>query len=63
MTAIATVTERLQGRLEVEGTSPNRRKSQVLPPNGVRPEHLTEEQRREMESLGLALVRQGMVII
>ena len=44
MAAIGKVTERLQGRLGVEGISLNRRKSHALLAGGVGPEHLTEEQ-------------------
>ena len=62
-TAIAAVTEWLQGRLEKAGISLNRRKSQAMLAGGVGSDHLTEEQRVEMEHPGLAVVGQGMRVV
>ena len=53
MAAIGIVTEWLQGSLEVEGISLNRKKSQALLANRVLPKDLTEEQRLAMDSIGL----------
>ena len=63
MAATGKVTEWLQERLEVEGISLNRRKSQALLADGVGPEQLTEEQRVAMDTTGLTVVRQGMRVV
>ena len=57
MTAIGKITEWLQERLGVESISLNRRKSQALLADGVRPEQLTEAQRVAMDTTGLTVVR------
>ena len=63
MAAIGKVTEWLQERLGVEGIPLNKRKSQALLADGVGPEHLTKEQRVEMDNTGLTVVRQGMRVV
>ena len=63
MAAIGKVVEWLQKHLGVEGISLNRRKSQALLADGVRPEQLTEEQRVAMDTTGLTMVRQGMRVV
>ena len=63
MAAIGKVTEWLLERLGVEGISLNRRKSQALLADGVGPEQLTEEQREAMDTTGLTVVRQGMMVV
>ena len=63
MAAIGKVTEWLQERLGVEDISLNLRKSQALLADGVGPEQLTEEQRVAMDTTGLTLVRQGMMVV
>ena len=64
MTAIEEVTEWLQERLGVvEGISLNRRKSQALLADEVRPEQQTEEQRVAMDTTGLTVVHQGMRVV
>ena len=60
MAAIGKFTEWLQERLGVEDISLNRKKSQALLADGVRPGQLTEEQRVAMATTGLTVVRQGM---
>ena len=63
MSAIATVTEWLQERLGVEGTSLNRKKSQALLVNRVTAEDLTEEQRIAVDRTGLTVVGRGMRVV
>ena len=63
MAAIGKVTELLQERLGVEGISLNRRKLQALLVDGVGPEQLTEEQRVAMDTTGLTVVRQRMMVV
>ena len=63
MAAIGKVTEWLQGRLGVEGTSLNQRKSQVLLADEVGSEHLTGEQRVVMDNTGLTMVLQRMRVV
>ena len=41
----------------------NRKKSQALLANGVLPNDLTDEQRLEMDSIGLTVVGQGMRVV
>ena len=53
----------LQKSLGVEGISLNRRNSQALLVDRVRPEQLTEEQRVAMDTTGLTVVRQGMRVV
>ena len=47
----------MEGRLGGEGISLNRREPQALLADGVRPEHLTEEQRVATDNTGLTVVR------
>ena len=61
--AIGKVMEWLQERLGLEGISLNRRNSQALVEDGVRPEHLTEEQRTGMDDTGLTVVRQRLKVV
>ena len=63
MAAIGKVTEWPHERLGVEGISLNRRKSQALLADGVGPKQLTEEQRVEMDTTGLTVVRQRMRVV
>ena len=63
MAAIGKVMEWLQERVEVQGISLNRRKSQALLADGVESERLTEEQRVAMDTTGLTVVRQGMRVV
>ena len=63
MAATGKVTECLQERRGIEGISLNRRESQALLADGVRPEQLTEEQRVVMDTTGLTVVRQGMGVV
>ena len=63
MAAIGKVTEWLQDCLGVEGISLNRKKSQALLADGVGPEQLTAEQRVAMDTTGLTVVRQGMMVV
>ena len=53
----------LQERLGIEGISLNRRKSQAMLADGVRPEQLTEEQRVAMDTTGLTVARQGRRVV
>ena len=63
MAAIGKVTEWLQERLGVESIALNRRKSQALLADGVRPEQLMEEQRVAADSTGIMVVRQGRRVV
>ena len=63
MAAIGKITKWLQDRLGVKRILLNRRKSQAVLADGVRPEHLTGEQRTAMDDTGLTLVRQGMRVV
>ena len=61
--AIEKATEWLQERLGVEGISLDRRKSQALLTDTVRPEQLTEKQRVEMDTTGLTVVRRKINVV
>ena len=63
MAAIRKVMECVQERLRVESISLKHRKSPVLLVDGVRPEHLTEEQRTTIDDIGLTVVRQRIRVV